>query len=328
MKAMVLRTPGEALELAELPVPEPQAGEVLLKVSACGVCRTDLHVLDGDLTEPKLPLVMGHQIVGTVAGRGEGVERFAEGQRLGVPWLGGTCGHCYYCAHAMENLCDEPVFTGYQKDGGYAEYAVAREAFCFPLAEGYGDLEVAPLLCAGLIGYRAYRMTGEAKRIGFYGFGAAAHILCQVARFEGREVYAFTKPGDGVGQAFAKTMGAVWAGGSEEAPPERLDAAIIFAPAGDLVVSALRVVRKGGVVVCAGIHMSDIPSMPYADIWGERVVRSVANLTRRDGEEFLALAPRVPVKTAVTAYALEQANEALEDLRAGRFEGSAVLQPA
>jgi propanol-preferring alcohol dehydrogenase len=324
---MILRAPGEGLELVEMPEPEPGVGEVLLKVLACGVCRTDLHVFDGELAEPKLPLVMGHQIVGTVVGRGGGAGRFAEGQRVGVPWLGGTCGQCYYCAHAMENLCDEPVFTGYQKDGGYAEYAVAREAFCFPLAEGYGDMDVAPLLCAGLIGYRAYRMTGEAKRIGFYGFGAAAHILCQVAGFEGREVYAFTKPGDGAGQAFARSLGAVWAGGSEEAPPERLDAAIIFAPAGGLVVSALKAVRKGGVVVCAGIHMSDIPSMRYADLWGERVIRSVANLTRRDGEEFLALAPRVPVRTAVTVYPLEQANEALADLRAGRFKGSAVLQP-
>jgi propanol-preferring alcohol dehydrogenase len=326
MKAMVLRAPREPLEMMELPVPEPGVGEVLLQVSTCGVCRTDLHVLDGELTEPKLPLVMGHQIVGTVVGMGEGAERFTEGQRVGVPWLGGTCGHCYYCKHAMENLCDDPVFTGYQKDGGYAEYAKAREDYCFPLVEGYGDLEVAPLLCAGLIGYRAYRMTGEAKRIGFYGFGAAGHLLCQVAVFEGREVYAFTKPGDESGQAFARSLGAVWAGGSEEAPPERLDAAIIFAPAGPLVVSALRAVRKGGVVVCAGIHMSDIPAMPYGDLWGERVIRSVANLTRRDGEEFLALAPRVPVKTAVNVYPLEKANEALEDLRAGRFKGSAVLQ--
>ena len=325
MRAMVLEQPRTPLVLRDVPVPRPAAGELLIRVHACGICRTDLHVVDGELGQPTLPLVPGHQIVGIVEALGPGAERFAVGDRVGVPWLGGTCGHCAYCASEKENLCDEARFTGYQIDGGFAEWVTAREQFTFPIPAGYPDEQAAPLLCAGLIGYRALRMAGDAERIGFYGFGAAAHILIQVARHQGRRVFAFTKAGDAAGQAFARSLGAVWAGGSGEAPPEELDAAILFAPVGALVPESLRRVRKGGVVVCAGIHMSDIPSFPYSLLWGERVVRSVANLTRADGDDLLALAPAVPVRTQVQTYPLEQANEALADLRAGRFEGAGVL---
>lgn len=296
-----------------------------LRVRACGVCRTDLHVVDGELTEPTLPLVLGHQIVGVVDALGEGVDTFTLGDRVGVPWLGGSCGGCDYCVSGRENLCDEPRFTGYQINGGFAEFCVANARFCFHIPEGYPDLQAAPLLCAGLIGYRALCMAGDGARLGFYGFGAAAHILCQFALYQKREVYAFTSPGDADSQAFAQSLGAAWTGGSDEAPPEPLDAAIIFAPVGSLVPAALRAVRKGRTVVCAGIHMSDIPSFPYADLWGERSVQSVANLTRADGEAFLALAPKVPVRTEVMAYSLERANDALDDLRAGRFQGAAVV---
>ncbi|MCM8750131.1 zinc-dependent alcohol dehydrogenase family protein [Thermomicrobiaceae bacterium CFH 74404] len=325
MRAMVLTEPGRPLELREVPTPEPGPGQVQLRVRACGVCRTDLHVFDGELPEPKLPLVLGHQIVGVVMKVGEGVGRFAVGDRVGVPWLGWTCGRCRYCLGGRENLCDQARFTGYQRDGGYAEYAVADARYCFPIPEDYPDLQAAPLLCAGLIGYRALRLAGEAERLGLYGFGASAHIVAQVARYRGQRVYAFTRPCDLEGQRFARELGAVWAGGSDQLPPEPLDAAVIFAPAGGLVPQALRAVAKGGVVVCAGIHMSDIPSFPYEILWGERVLRSVANLTRQDGEEFLALAPRVPVRTTIQPYALEEANRALEDLRAGRVHGAAVL---
>jgi propanol-preferring alcohol dehydrogenase len=292
------------------------------------VCRTDLHVLDGELPDPKLPLVLGHEIVGTVAGVGPGGERFTRGQRIGVPWLGWTCGVCRYCRSGRENLCDRARFTGYQLDGGYAEYAVANERFCLPLPDTYHDLEAAPLLCAGLIGYRALLAAGDAPRLGLYGFGAAAHLVAQVARSQGRRVSAFTRPGDEEAQQFARALGAEWAGASDALPPEPLDAAIIFAPAGALVPMALRAVAKGGTVVCAGIHMSDIPTFPYDILWGERVLRSVANLTRRDGEEFLALAPRVPVRTTIEPYPLERANEALARLRAGRVRGVAVLEIA
>jgi propanol-preferring alcohol dehydrogenase len=325
MRAMVLEKKGGPLALREVPVPEPGRGQVRVKVAACGVCRTDLHVLDGELTEPKLPLIMGHQIVGRVDTIGPGVTAFRAGDRVGVPWLGGACGHCAYCASGRENLCDAPQFTGYQSDGGFAEFCVANAAFCFRIPEGYPDAQAAPLLCAGLIGYRAYRMAGEGRRLGLYGFGAAGHILCQVARHDGREVYAFTRPGDDAAQAFARSLGAVWAGGSDQPSPVPLDAAILFAPAGALVPAALRAVAKGGTVVCGGIHMSDIPSFPYALLWGERVLRSVANLTRQDGEEFLALAPNVPVRTEVHEYPLARANDALDDLRAGRFTGAAVV---
>ena len=324
MRAMVLETAGYPLRLTELPVPEPGPGEVLLRVRACAVCRTDLHVVDGELPDPKLPLVPGHQIVGIVEGVGEGVERFASGDRVGVPWLGHTDGVCRYCRSGRENLCDEARFTGYQIDGGYADYTVADHRFCFPIPEGYHDLQAAPLLCAGLIGYRSLRMAGDARRLGLYGFGAAAHIIAQVARYQGREVFAFTSPGNQDGQRFARELGAAWAGGSDEAPPEELDAAIIFAPVGALVPVALRAVAKGGAVVCAGIHMSDIPSFPYEILWGERSVLSVANLTRRDGEEFLHLAPTVPVRTEVAPFPLEEANEALAALRGG-IRGAAVL---
>ncbi len=313
---MVLEAPGKPLEARELPEPKPGAGELLLRVHACAVCRTDLHIVDGELRQPKLPLVLGHQIVGEVVG---------EGRRIGVPWLGWTDGTCRYCRAELENLCDQAQFTGYDRDGGFAEYAVADERYCFALPEEYPDLQVAPLLCAGLIGYRALRLTRDAELLGLYGFGASAHIIVQVARHEGRRVFAFTRPGDSEGQAFAGELGAEWAGGSDESPPEELDAAIIFAPVGSLVPVALRAVRKAGSVVCAGIHMSDIPSFPYELLWGERVVRSVANLTRRDGEEFLHLAPQVPVRTTVTAFALEEANEALNHLRRGELHGAAVL---
>lgn len=324
MRAMVLEGPGQPLRLRELPRPTAGPGQVLLKVRACGICRTDLHVLDGELPHPTLPLVPGHQVVGEVI---EDAGGFAAGQRLGVPWLGGSCGHCRYCAGGRENLCDEARYTGYQIDGGFAEYVAADSRYCFPIPDRYDDTQAAPLLCAGLIGYRAWRMAGECERVGFYGFGAAAHILAQVAQHEGVELYALTRPGDTEAQAFARELGAAWAGDADQAPPEELDAAIIFAPAGELVPAALRAVRKGGRVICAGIHMSDIPSFPYDILWGEREVRSVANLTRRDGEEFLPLAATVPVHTTVHTYPLEQANEALEDLRHGRFNGAAVLVP-
>src|SRR5579864_8419643 len=325
---MVLERVGEPLRLREIAAPVAGPGQVVLRVHACGVCRTDLHVVDGELPDPKLPLVIGHQIVGTVAARGEGAGRFRIGDRVGVPWLGWTDGSCRYCLSGRENLCDGARFTGYQLDGGYAEMTAADERFCFPIPAGYPDLQAAPLLCAGLIGFRALRLAGtprEAERLGFYGFGAAAHILVQVARHQGQRVFAFTRAGDQAGQRFALQLGAEWAGAAGEAPPEPLDAALIFAPAGELVPVALRALAKGGTVVCAGIHMSDIPAFPYDILWGERVVRSVANLTRRDGEEFLALAPKVPVKTRPSPYTLDQANQALDDLRAGRLQGAAVL---
>ncbi|MGN6202560.1 MAG: zinc-dependent alcohol dehydrogenase family protein [Solirubrobacterales bacterium] len=328
MRAMVLERQGEPLRPADLPEPTAGPGQVLLDVRACGVCRTDLHILDGELSEPKLPLVPGHQIVGVVRELGEGVERFAPGDRVGVPWLGWTDGECRYCRGGRENLCDNARFTGYDIDGGYAEVAAADARFCFPIPDGYPDLQAAPLLCAGLIGYRALRLVGEAERIGFYGFGAAAHILCQVAVHEGRRVFAFTREGDTETQAFARALGAEWAGGSDERPPEQLDGAIVFAPVGALMTAALRASAKGARIISAGIHMSDIPSFPYADLWEERTLGSVANLTREDGEQFIALAPQVPVQTEVSAYPLDRANEALEDLRAGSFRGAAVLQVA
>jgi propanol-preferring alcohol dehydrogenase len=297
----------------------------LIKVHTCGLCRTDLHVVDGDLTEPILPLIPGHQIVGIVEDSSQSSDNFANGDCVGVPWLGGSCGTCGYCTSGQENLCDDAAYTGYQINGGFAEYCVADERFCFPIPDGYPDVQAAPLLCAGLIGYRALRMTGDARRLGFYGFGAAAHILIQVTTYQKKQVYAFTRVGDDSSQQFARDLGAVWAGTSGDAPPELLDAAIIFAPVGDLVPAALRAVRKGGIVVCAGIHMSDIPAFPYSVLWGERSVKSVANLTRQDGEEFLALAPKAGVKTEVRPYALERANEALDDLRHGRFNGAAVI---
>jgi propanol-preferring alcohol dehydrogenase len=325
MRAMVLERQGEALRLSDATKPSPTDGQLLIKVHVCGVCRTDLHVVDGDLKEPKLPLILGHQIVGTVEDVSKGTGSHRQGDRVGVPWLGWSCGKCDYCRSGRENLCDNARYTGYQIDGGFAEYCVADERFCFPIPEGYPDLQAAPLLCAGLIGYRSLRMAGDGKRLGFYGFGAAAHILVQVANYQGREIYAFTRKGDKASQEFARKLGAVWAGNSEERPPEWLDAAIIFAPVGKLVPAALRAVRKGGVVVCAGIYMSDIPSFPYSILWEERVVRSVANLTRKDGHEFLDLAPKAGVKTEVHPYPLEKTNDALEDLREGRFEGAAVI---
>jgi alcohol dehydrogenase, propanol-preferring len=327
MKAMVLAARGGMLEERELARPQPGPGEVLLRVAACGVCRTDLHVVDGDLTGGKLPVVPGHEIVGRVIECGRLVEQFAPGDRIGVPWLGHTCGACDYCTSGRENLCDRARFTGYDLDGGYAQYCVADQRYCFPLPAAYDDAAAAPLLCAGLIGYRALVMADEARSLGIYGFGAAAHIVAQVARFEGREVFAFTREGDAEAQAFARTLGASWAGPSSAAPPQPLDAAIIFAPVGALVPGALRAIRKGGVVVCAGIHMSDIPSFRYELLWGERTVRSVANLTRRDGIEFLALAPSVPVQTHTEPYPLSDANTALARLREGRITGAAVLIP-
>jgi propanol-preferring alcohol dehydrogenase len=323
----VLDSPRTPLREAQLPQPEPEAGQALVRVRACGVCRTDLHIVDGELPDPKLPLVPGHQVAGEVEAVGEGVERFSEGGRVGIPWLGWTCGECRYCRSGRENLCERARFTGYQLDGGYAEAAVADARYCLPLPDAYPDLEVAPLLCAGLIGYRALRMTGDAERLGLYGFGASAHIICQVARHQGRRVFALTREGDAEGQAFAHELGAEWAGDSATGPPEELDAAIVFAPVGELVPVALRGLARGGTVVCAGIHMSDIPGFPYEILWGERSVRSVANLTRRDGEEFMALAPRVPVRTAATPYPLSDANRALDDLRGGRVRGAAVLIP-
>jgi propanol-preferring alcohol dehydrogenase len=325
MRAMILEAARSPLRPAELPTPGPGPDQVLIRVHACGVCRTDLHVFDGELPNPKLPLVLGHEIVGTVVRTGERVEGLAPGGRVGVPWLGWTCGACPYCLSGRENLCLRARFTGYQIDGGYAEYTVADHRFTFPLPASYGDAEAAPLLCAGLIGYRSLRMAGDARRLGLYGFGAAAHLIAQVARHQGREVYAFTKPGDAEGQQFARRLGAVWAGGSDEVPPEQLDAALLFAPVGALVPAALRALARGGVVVCAGIHMSDMPSFPYRLLWEERTVRSVANLTRRDGLEFLALAPQVPVRAEVETFPLTAANEALTRLRAGQIRGAAVL---
>jgi propanol-preferring alcohol dehydrogenase len=325
MRAMVLDAPGRALRLVTLPRPQPGPGQVLLAVRACGVCRTDLHVVDGELPDPKLPIIPGHEIVGTVVERGQGVSEHQLGARIGVPWLGGTCGHCTYCTGGYENLCGEARFTGYQLDGGYAEYALADARFCFALPDRYDDVEAAPLLCAGLIGYRAYRLAGEARTLGIYGFGAAAHLIAQVAIAQGRKVFAFTRHGDVASQAFALSLGVRWAGDSEEAPPEAVDAALIFAPVGALVPAALAAVGRGGTVVCAGIHMSDVPSFPYRLLWGERCVRSVANLTRRDAQEFLALAASSSLAVHTRAYPLAAANTALADLRAGLIDGAAVL---
>jgi propanol-preferring alcohol dehydrogenase len=324
---MRLHAPRRALELEELASPEPGTGEVLLKVSACGVCRTDLHIADGELEGGRLPIVPGHEIVGTVVGKGEGAERFAQGERVGVPWLGWSCGRCDYCRSGRENLCGEARFTGFHRDGGYAEYALADERFCFALPAGYGDAEAAPLLCAGLIGYRALAMAGDARRIGIYGFGAAAHIVAQVAAYQRRELYAFTRPGDAAAQDFARKLGCRWAGDSTAPAPEPLDAALLFAPIGALVPLALAATRKGGAVVCAGIHMSDIPSFPYSLLWGERSLKSVANLTRSDGEEFMRLAPLARVRTEIRRYPLAEANAALRDLREGALNGAAVLLP-
>jgi len=328
MQAMVLERQRESLRPAVVPDPTPGPSQILISVSACGVCRTDLHIVDGDLDRPKLPLVPGHQIVGTVVGAGEGAERFAPGDRVGVPWLGWTCGECRYCRSGRENLCDRARFSGYDVDGGYAELAVADERFCFPVPAGYPDLQAAPLLCAGLIGYRALRLIGDAGRIGFYGFGASAHILCQVAVHQDRRVFVFTRPGDEEGQGFARRLGAEWAGSSEDRPPEELDGAIVFAPVGALRPLALRASAKGARIVSAGIHMSEIPAFPYEALWGERTLGSVANLTREDGEEFLRLAPRVPVRTEVEVFPLTAANEAIDSIRTGRMHGAAVLQVA
>ncbi len=331
MRAMILDAPLQPLRPADIPRPEPGPGQLLIQVRACGVCRTDLHIADGDLDKPKLPLVLGHQIVGTVAALGSAQDAgeasaFAVGDRVGVPWLGWTDGECRYCQSGRENLCDNARFTGYDIDGGFAEYAVADSRYCFPVPDGFDDLQAAPLLCAGLIGYRSLRAAGDAERLGLYGFGASAHIICQVARHQGRRVFAFTKPGDAEGQAFARELGAVWTGGSDEAPPEPLDAAIVFAPVGALMIQALRATAKGGRVVSAGIHMSDIPSFPYEQLWGERSLMSVANLTRQDGRELLALAPEVPIHTVVEEFPLEQADEALDAIRSGRLVGAAVLR--
>jgi len=328
MRAMILDEPRAPLRLdRSAQTPRPATGEVLIRVRACGVCRTDLHVLDGELANPKLPLVLGHEIVGTVVETGPGVGHIRVGDRVGVPWLGWTCGACHYCLSGRENLCERARFTGYQIDGGYAEYAVANERFCFPIPPLFTDVEAAPLLCAGLIGYRALRLAGDAPRLGLYGFGAAAHIAIQVARYRGQQVFAFTKPGDAAGQEFARGLGATWAGGSDMQPPEPLDAALIFAPVGALVPAALAATAKGGTVVCAGIHMSDVPSFPYRILWEERVVRSVANLTREDGDAFLGIAPQIPVRATTVPLPLADANEALTRLREGRIEGAAVLVP-
>lgn len=327
MQAMIFTGVGKPLELQEVPRPDAAAGQLQLRVTACGICRTDLHVVDGDLKEPALPLIPGHQIVGEITAIGPGVDGFTVGQRVGVPWLGGSCTHCWYCQHDKENLCDEARYTGYQINGGFAEYTVADARYCFPIPAGFSDMQAAPLLCAGLIGYRSYRLVEHCATIGLYGFGAAAHILIQVARHRGQRVFAFTREGDTEAQEFALQLGAEWAGDSSMASLEALEGAIIFAPAGELVPQALRAVRRGGRVVCAGIHMSDIPSFPYEILWGEREIVSVANLTRRDGEEFLPLAASIPIETTVHPYPLAQANEALDDLRAGRFSGAAVLLP-
>jgi propanol-preferring alcohol dehydrogenase len=325
VQAMLLEHPGRQLVWREVPDPQPGPQQVLLEVRACGVCRTDLHVCVGELTQPRLPLIPGHEIVGVVIGVGAEVETLRVGDRVGVPWLGSTCGKCDYCLQSQENLCDHARFTGYQLDGGYAELAVADERFCFPIPESFGDVAAAPLLCAGLIGYRSLKMAGDGMRLGIYGFGAAAHLVMQTARFQGRRVFVFTRPGDAQAQEFARSLGAEWAGDSTSPSPEELDAAIIFAPVGALIPAALRSVRKGGVVVCGGIHMSDIPSFPYSLLWGERVLRSVANLTRRDGEEFLALASQIPVRTVTQVFPLQEANLALERLRMGQLTGAAVL---
>jgi propanol-preferring alcohol dehydrogenase len=327
MRAMVLERPGTPLAPRDLPVPEPGAGEIRIRVAACGVCRTDLHVADGELSDPRLPLVLGHEIVGRVEALGPGVSRFREGDRVGVPWLAWTCGACRFCRAGRENLCASARFTGYHRDGGYAEAAVADARYAFAIPEGFSDVEAAPLLCAGLIGYRSWAPVRDAARLGIYGFGAAAHIVAQLARHAGQRVFAFTRAGDAEAQAFARSLGAEWAGGSDAAPPEPLDGAILFAPSGALVPAALRAVEPGGTVVCGGIHMSDVPSFPYAILWGERTVRSIANLTRADGEAFLSLAPAVPVRTEVVPYPLARANEALADLRGGRLRGAAVLVP-
>lgn len=327
MRAMVLTQARRPLEMTDVPVPQPAAGEVRIRVNACGVCRTDLHVVDGELTEPALPLIPGHQIVGRIDAVGDGVSHFSVGQRVGVPWLGGSCGHCGFCNSGRENLCDDAVYTGYQRNGGFAEYCTANADYCFELPGNYPDRQVAPLLCAGLIGYRCYRIIAEADPIGLYGFGAAAHILLQVACHQGKTVYAFTRDGDAAAQDFARRLGADWAGASGDAPPRQMEGSIIFAPVGGLVPTALAQTRKGGTVVCGGIHMSDIPSFPYRLLWGERTVTSVANLTRRDGEEFLPLAAAIPVRTETHHYALDEANRALDDLRAGRFTGAAVIEP-
>jgi propanol-preferring alcohol dehydrogenase len=327
MKAMVIERPGEPLKSVERALPRPGLGEIRLRVSACGVCRTDLHVVDGELPQCRYPVVPGHEIVGTVDEIGSGVAGLVEGERIGVPWLGATCGHCRFCREGLENLCDEARFTGCQIDGGYQEFAVADARFCFRLPEKYSDVAAAPLLCAGLIGHRAHRMVGDAERIGIYGFGAAAHIMAQVARHQGQSVYAFTRPGDAMAQDFAHGLGAVWVGGSDEAAPELLDAAIIFAPVGSLVPAALRAMRKGGVVIAAGIHMSDIPSFPYEILWGERTVKSVANLTRADGDDFMRLAAEAPIEVSTVTFALADANEALDHLRQGKLSGAAVLVP-
>jgi len=326
MRAMVLEKPGDALVQRDVPISKPGPGQLLVRVKTCAVCRTDLHLVDGELPNPKLPLIPGHQIVGHIEELGESVQGFSIGERVGIPWLGWTDGECVYCRSNRENLCDRARFTGYTIDGGYADFTVADAQFCFRLPEQYNDVDVAPLLCAGMLGYRSYRKTGDAPRLGIYGFGNAARLIAQIAIYQGREVYAFTRPRDKAGQEAARLSGAVWAGGSDERPPEKLDAAVIFAPVGALVPAALRTLTKGGTVVCGGIHMSDIPSFPYADLWGERAICSVANLTRRDGKEFLEIAPRVPVKTKIQTFPLEEANTALEKFRAGELDGSAVLQ--
>ena len=325
MRAMILEKPRQPLQLREVAAPRLGAGQLLVRVATCAVCRTDLHVVDGELPDPKLPLILGHQIVGRIQQIGEGVEGFSAGDRVGIPWLGWTDGECVYCRSNRENLCDRARFTGYTIDGGYAEFTVGDARFCFHLPERYNDVEAAPLLCAGLLGYRSLRKAGDARRLGIYGFGNAAHLIGQIALYQGRELFVFTRPGDEAGQESARRLGAVWAGGSDEMPPGKLDAAIIFAPVGALVPAALRALAKGGIVVCGGIHMSDIPSFPYADLWGERVICSVANLTRRDGEEFLEIAPRVPVKTQTETFPLEEANTALEKFRSGQLKGTAVL---
>ena len=326
MRAMVLESAKRPLRAMWVSVPKPGSHQVLIKISACGVCRTDLHIVDGELPNPKLPLIPGHEIVGTVIKTGDQVEKFSVGNRVGVPWLGYTCMECRYCKREQENLCDSALFTGYTIDGGYAEYTIADQRYCFHIPNVYGDAEAAPLLCAGLIGYRSYRMIGQyAERIGIYGFGAAAHIITQVAVYQGKQIYAFTRPGDTDAQEFARRLGAAWAGDSTDLPPEELDAAIIFAPVGSLLPLALRATAKGGIVVCGGIHMSDIPSFPYRILWAERIVRSVANLTRRDGEELLAIAPKIPVKTEAQVFPLEQANKALDMLRQGKIQGAPVL---
>ncbi|MEM9243193.1 MAG: zinc-dependent alcohol dehydrogenase family protein [Pseudomonadota bacterium] len=327
MRAMVLETIGKPLTLQSLPIPEPTDHQLRLKVLTCGICRTDLHVVDGELADPQVPMIPGHQIVGEVVKKGQAVSAAIRlGDHVGVPWLGGSCGHCEACRQNRENLCDHAVYTGYQIYGGFAEYCVADARYCFPIPTAYSPTQAAPLLCAGLIGYRAFKKTGAGKHIGFYGFGSAAHILTQLAVYLKRSVYAFTRPNDHHTQSFARSLGAVWVGGSDQSPPRLLDAAIIFAPDGALLPQALQHVKKGGTVVCAGIHMSDIPSFPYRYLWGERQIVSVANLTRQDGEEFLALAPKVPINTNVTIYPLQQTNQALDDLRAGRFDGSAVIK--